>query len=74
MEFNSQVPLYDGRFEDFDPEDIAGSLDRLPRYSGVGGEPPEGYGVVVGYMAATSKFMSSWKLTFYVQWVVVIAL
>jgi hypothetical protein len=37
------------------------------------GEIPEGTGVVVGYSSATSKWASVWRLTFYIQWVVVIA-
>ncbi|KAJ2934227.1 hypothetical protein H1R20_g2867, partial [Candolleomyces eurysporus] len=52
---------------------VAESLAGMARYKSDDGEIPEGTGAVIGYSAATSKFMSSWKLTFYVQWIVVIA-
>ncbi|KAJ2924232.1 hypothetical protein H1R20_g12862, partial [Candolleomyces eurysporus] len=73
IDWNEKVPVYDGRNEAFDPNDVAGSLAHLPDYASSDGELPEGTGVVVGYTAATSKFLSIWKLTFNIMWVVVIA-
>ncbi|RXW16846.1 hypothetical protein EST38_g9007 [Candolleomyces aberdarensis] len=73
IDWDEDVPIYDGRDKAFDPNDIVGSLARLPKYPTTNGEIPEGTGVVVGYCAATSKFMSLWKLTFNVMWIVVIA-
>ncbi|KAJ2915574.1 hypothetical protein MD484_g4826, partial [Candolleomyces efflorescens] len=73
IDFNSEVPVYDGRCGAFNPEDIAGSLARLPLYRSGDVEIPEGSGAVIAYAAATSKYNSLWRLTFYIQWVVVVA-
>ncbi|KAJ2934230.1 hypothetical protein H1R20_g2862, partial [Candolleomyces eurysporus] len=73
INFTEEIPVYDGRNQAFEPEDIAGSLARLPKFVSDDGEIPEGSGVVVGYCAATSKFLSIWKLTLYIQWIVVVA-
>ncbi|RXW19798.1 hypothetical protein EST38_g6061 [Candolleomyces aberdarensis] len=73
IDWSDKVPVYDGRNQGFDPNDIAGSLVRLPEYKSSDGEVPEGTGVAVGYTATTSKFLSVWKLTFNIMWVVVIA-
>ncbi|KAJ2924205.1 hypothetical protein H1R20_g12886, partial [Candolleomyces eurysporus] len=73
IDWSEKVPVYDGRSKAFDPNDIAGSLARLPDYEMPLGKIPEGTGVVAGYTASTSKFLSVWKLTFNIMWVVVIA-
>ncbi|KAJ2921955.1 hypothetical protein H1R20_g15137, partial [Candolleomyces eurysporus] len=73
IDFADEVPVYDGRGGCFNPSDVAGSLSSLPKFETDDGEVPEGSGVVVGYGAATSKFNSTWKLTFYIQWIVVLA-
>ncbi|KAJ2918802.1 hypothetical protein MD484_g1635, partial [Candolleomyces efflorescens] len=73
LDFSDEVPVYDGCDEAFDPSDISGSLARLPPYPLADGEIPEGSGVVVGYSSSASKWASVWRLTFYIQWVVVIA-
>ncbi|KAJ2911779.1 hypothetical protein MD484_g8635, partial [Candolleomyces efflorescens] len=73
LDFADEIPVYDGRDEAYDPEDIEGSLARLPKYICEDGEIPEGTGVVVGYSSATSKWASVWRLTFYIQFIVVIA-
>ncbi|KAJ2933503.1 hypothetical protein H1R20_g3597, partial [Candolleomyces eurysporus] len=73
IDWSEKVPVYNGRSKAFDPNDIAGSLAHLPDYEMPSGEIPEGTGVVAGYTASTSKFLSVWKLTFNIMWVVVIA-
>ncbi|KAJ2914454.1 hypothetical protein MD484_g5958, partial [Candolleomyces efflorescens] len=73
LDFTDHVPVYDGRCQAFDPSQIASSLTSLPQYDlGPSGEIDEGSGVVVGYTASTSKYLSTWKLTFYLLWVVVV--
>jgi hypothetical protein len=67
------VPIYDGRDEAFDPQDIARCIGRLPKYPLVSGEIPEGSGCLVGYTVSASKYMANWKLTFNLLWIVVLA-
>ncbi|KAJ2911683.1 hypothetical protein MD484_g8732, partial [Candolleomyces efflorescens] len=76
LDFNDEIPVYDGRNEAFDCSNIASSLSSLPPYSlsaEDGHEIPEGTGGLVGYTVSTSRYLSNWRLTFHVLWIVVIA-
>lgn len=72
LSLRSAVPIYDARDFSFDPSDVPGSIESLPPWTD-GSELAQGTGVVVGFTSGTSKY-NGWKLTLYVQWVVVIAL
>ncbi|KAJ2918329.1 hypothetical protein MD484_g2075, partial [Candolleomyces efflorescens] len=73
LDFSDKVPVYDGTSCNFNPKDVEGSLRRLsPWFANGSPEVPLDAGVVVGYTCATSKYLDSWKMTFYVKWVVVL--
>ena len=70
------VPVYDGRNGVFDCNSFASSLAALHPYPldrDSQFEIPEGSGCLVGYTVSTSKYLSTWRLTFHLLWVIVLA-
>jgi hypothetical protein len=66
------VPIFDGRNMVFDPENLGASLATLPKWP-TNETINRGAGIVAGYMTQASRYQLIWKITYYIQWIVVIA-
>ncbi|KAH6902959.1 hypothetical protein BKA70DRAFT_1433936 [Coprinopsis sp. MPI-PUGE-AT-0042] len=69
--FDSEVPVYDGRNTKIDLKTLLGHIGALPSWRG---EIPDGTCMLVAYTAVCSQYSSNpWKVTFYIRFAVVIA-